>query len=83
MHFNSHEVTTKDVSGVHRGISRKLNDWFSSVCLGWPHGSAHKNNCTMYLELNAACGSAGNEACTLCAAELTSLNSFQKPQQPS
>ena len=37
MHVNGHEVTTKDISGVHRGISRKLSDWFSSVCLGWPH----------------------------------------------
>ena len=36
MHVNGHEVTTKDISGVYRGISRKLSDWFSSVCLGWP-----------------------------------------------
>ena len=38
MHVNGHEVTTKDISGVHRGIiSRKLSDWFSSVCLSWPY----------------------------------------------
>ena len=35
VHVNGHEVTTKDVSDVHRGISRKLSEWFSSVCLGW------------------------------------------------
>ena len=34
---NGHEVTTKDISGVHRGVSRKLNDWFPSVCLGLPY----------------------------------------------
>ena len=34
----------------------------------------------MNTESNVACGSAGNEACTLCAVELTRLNSFQKPQ---
>ena len=33
----------------------------------------------MYAEYNAACGSARNEACTLCAAELKRLNSFYKP----
>ena len=33
VHVNGHEVTTNDISGVHRGISRKLSDWFSSVCL--------------------------------------------------
>ena len=26
------EVATKDISGVHGGISRELNDWFPSVC---------------------------------------------------
>ena len=31
VHVNSQEVTTKDVSGVHSGIPRKLNDWFPSV----------------------------------------------------
>ena len=34
VHVNGHEVTTKDISGVHRGTSRNLNDWFpsGSVC---------------------------------------------------
>ena len=36
MHINGHEVTNKDISGVHSSISRKLSDWFLSVCLGWP-----------------------------------------------
>ena len=72
MHVNGHEVTTKDIIGVHRGISRKLRDWFPSVCLGWPYAAF-----TMYAESNAACGSAGNETCTLCAAELARLNSFR------
>ena len=39
-----------------------------------------QNICAMYVKSNVACGYAGNEACTLCAAELAHLNSFQKPQ---
>ena len=27
-------LTSKDISGVH-SVSRKLNDWFPSVCLSW------------------------------------------------
>jgi len=27
--------------------------------------SVHKNDCAMYTQSNAACGSAGNEACTI------------------
>ena len=77
MHINGLEVTTKDISGVHRGLFRTLSDWFSSLCLELVFTIT---NCTMYAESNAACGSAGNEACTLCAAELTHLSSFQKPQ---
>ena len=47
---NDHEVTTKDISGVHRGIFRKLSDWFSSVCLGWPYAAFTKiiAQCTRY-----------------------------------
>ena len=44
VHVNGHEVTTKDISGVHNGICRKLSDWFSSVCLSWP------KNFAMYTE---------------------------------
>ena len=72
-----HEVTTKDISSVHSGISRKLSDWFSSVCLGWPYAALTK------IILRAIEGSVWYEACTLCAAKLTGLNSFQKPQQRS
>ena len=31
VHVNSQEVSTEDISGVHSGIPRKLNDWFPSV----------------------------------------------------
>ena len=61
MHVNSHEVTTNEISGVHRGIFRKLSDLVSisiprvAVC------SLHKN-CTMYAETNAVSVSARNEA---------------------
>ena len=49
---NDHEVTTKDISGVHRGIFRKLSDWFSSVCLGWPYAAFTKiiAQCTRGIE---------------------------------
>ena len=70
MHVNSHEVTTKDISGVHSGISRKLSDWFSSVCLGWPYAALTRiiAQCTCNRMQHVY------EACTLCAAELTGLN---------
>ena len=42
MHVNGHEVTTKDINGVHSGIFRKLGDWFSSVCLDWPYAAFTK-----------------------------------------
>ena len=42
VHVNNHEVTTKDISGVHRGIFRKLSDWSSSVCLDWPYTALTK-----------------------------------------
>ena len=37
VHVNSHEVITKDISSVHRGIFWTLSDWSSSVCLDWPY----------------------------------------------
>ena len=65
---NSHEVTTKDISGVNKGMS----DWFSSVCLSCPY--------TVFTKIIAQCTrnwmQSVVEACTLCAAELTCLNSL-------
>ena len=64
MHANGREVTTKDISGVHRGMSRKLNDCFHQYAsVGLTQHS--KKFEQMYAETNTACGSAGNEACTL------------------
>ena len=80
---NNHEVITKDINSVHRGIFTKLSDWFSSVCLDWPYTPLTKIFAQITRNWVAACGSARNKAFTLCAAELTGLNSFQKPQQPS
>ena len=78
-HVNDHEVTTKDISDVHSRISRKLNDWFLSVCLSWPYAGLQKLHNVR-----------GNECCvwfrwewgysTLCATELVHLSSCQKPQ---
>ena len=45
VHVNSHEGSTKDISGVHGGISRKLNDWFPPVCLSWPYTVFAHNVC--------------------------------------
>ena len=61
----------KDISVVHSGISKKLNDWLPSVWLSWPYA--------LFAETNAVWGSAGNEA-TVATAELMCLSSFQKPQ---
>ena len=65
MHVNSREVTTKDISNVDSGISRKLNDWFPSVCLSWPY-AVFATIVNMYMETNSVCGSAGNEATVHC-----------------
>ena len=42
VHVNGHEVITKDISSVHRGIFCKLSDWSSSVCLDWPYTALTK-----------------------------------------
>ena len=61
MYVNGHELTTKEISGVHNAISRKLNDLVSismpQFSVSWPY-----KICTMYTETNAACISAVNEA---------------------
>ena len=67
VHVNSYEVTIKDISGVHSGISR---DWMTGFhrYMYMPRlalRSVHKN-CTMYTETNAACCSTGNEATVHC-----------------
>ena len=72
------QVTTKAISNVHGGISRKMNGWFPWVCLsGLKQRSkfCHKI-CKVYVETNAACGWEWDYS-TLCAAELTGLSSFQ------
>ena len=83
MHVNGHEVITKDISSVHRGIFCKLSDWSSSVCLDWPYTALTKifAQCTRNRMQRAV--PPGMRLFTLCAAELMGLNSFQKPQQPS
>ena len=42
VHVDGHEVTNKGISGVHRGLFRKLSGWFSSLCLGWPYAAFTK-----------------------------------------
>ena len=44
VHVNGHEVTTRNISGVHSG---KLSDWFSSVSLGWPYAAFTKYLCNV------------------------------------
>ena len=82
MLVNDHEVTTKDISGVHRGIFRKLSDWFSSVCLGWPYAAFTKiiAQCTRNRMQRAV--PLGMRLVQLCAAELAHLNSFQNLTNP-
>ena len=45
VHVNSHEVTTKDISGVYSDISKTLNDWFPPVRLSWPYTAFAHNVC--------------------------------------
>ena len=41
VHVNGQEVTTVDISDVHSGLSRKLNNWFPSVCFSSSVGLMH------------------------------------------
>ena len=79
---NDHEVTTKDISGVHSGISRKLSDWFSSVCLDWPYAALTKiiAQCTRNRMQRAV--PPGMRLVQSCATELAHLNTFQNLTNP-
>ena len=57
VHDNSHEVTTEDIRGVHNGISRKLNDYWSlSVCLSLPYAAFAKiTQCMWNRTLGCSC----------------------------
>ena len=76
-------VTTKNISGVHSGMSRKVNDCFSWISLSGPTAfemcDCHKL-CTVYDETELVCSREWNYT-TLCVAEQMGLSSFQKPQK--
>ena len=78
-------MTTKNISGVHSCISRKMIDCFSWVCLSSP---TQRSKCVFVANL-AQCTQILSVACdwewdysTLCDAKLTGLSSFQKPWKP-
>ena len=78
-------VTTKDISGVHSCISRKMNDCFLWVCLSSPTQClkcAFVANLAQCMQiLSVACGWEWDYS-TLRAAKLTGLSSFQKHLKP-
>ena len=78
-------VTTKDISGVHSCISRKMNDCFSWVCLSSPTQCSKRafvaNLAQCMQILSVACGWEWDYS-TLRAAKLTGLSSFQKHRKP-
>ena len=82
VHVNSHKVTTKDISSPQR-ISYPETEWLGFISI--PRLAlrrVHKSICAVYMELNATCSYAGNEACTLCADELACLNIFHNNNPP-